>query len=140
LPGVTRPDLRQALRPALLLDVSTGELLPDRAVLIEDERISGVVSANDVPDEIPTRDLPGLTLLPGLIDCHSHLVGEEDSGHGYTEPLTRTGAQEAMTGCGTRATRCRPGSPVCETSVRIARSSTSPCATPSTPAGRRVRG
>jgi imidazolonepropionase-like amidohydrolase len=98
LPGVTRPDLCQALRPALLLDVSTGELLPDRAVLIENERITGVVSANDVPDEIPTRDLPGLTLLPGLIDCHSHLVGEEDSGHGYTELLTRTGAQEAMTG------------------------------------------
>ena len=43
-------------------------------------------------------DLPGLTLLPGLIDCHAHLVGEEDSGHGYTELLTRTGAQEAMTG------------------------------------------
>ena len=43
-------------------------------------------------------DLPGHTLLPGLIDCHAHLVGEEDSGHGYTELLTRTGAQEAMTG------------------------------------------
>jgi imidazolonepropionase-like amidohydrolase len=87
-----------ALRPALVLDVSTGELLPDRAVVIDGERIEGVVSAADLPGDVPTRDLPGLTLLPGLIDCHAHLVGEEDSGHGYTELLTRTGAQEAMTG------------------------------------------
>ena len=43
-------------------------------------------------------DLPSHTLLPGLIDCHAHLVGEPDSGHGYAELLTRTGAQEAMSG------------------------------------------
>jgi imidazolonepropionase-like amidohydrolase len=87
-----------ALRPDLLLDVSTGELLADRAVLVESDRIGAVVSASDVPTDVPVRDLPGHTLLPGLIDCHAHLVGEEDNGHGYTELLTRTGAQEAMTG------------------------------------------
>ncbi len=89
---------RHALRPGLLLDVSTGELLPDRAVVVEDERIAGVISAADMPTDIAVRDLPDLTLLPGLIDCHAHLVGDEDNGHGYTELLTRTGAQEAMTG------------------------------------------
>ena len=51
-----------------------------------------------MPTDIAVRDLPDLTLLPGLIDCHAHLVGDEDNGHGYTELLTRTGAQEAMTG------------------------------------------
>ncbi len=90
--------MTHALRPALLLDVSTGELLPERAVVIDGERIAGVVSASDVPQDVPVRDLPGLTLLPGLIDCHAHLVGDTDSGHGYTELLTRTGAQEAMAG------------------------------------------
>src|SRR4029079_5057672 len=43
-------------------------------------------------------DLPGATLLPGLVDCHAHLVGEIDSGQGYTELLTRSSATEAMTG------------------------------------------
>ena len=90
--------MTHALRPDLVLDVSTGELLPDRAVVIDDERISRVMSAADLPSDVPLRDLTGHTLLPGLIDCHAHLVGEEDSGHGYTELLTRTGAQEAMTG------------------------------------------
>ena len=95
---MTRPGRRFALRPHLLLDVVTGDLLPDRAVIVEDERVAGIASANDVPGDVPVRDLPGHTVLPGLIDCHAHLVGEEDSGHGYTELLTRTGAQEAMSG------------------------------------------
>ena len=89
---------RHALRPGLLLDVTTGELLTDRAVVVDGERVAAVVSASDLPSDVPVRDLPGHTLLPGLVDCHAHLVGEEDSGHGYTELLTRTGAQEAMTG------------------------------------------
>jgi imidazolonepropionase-like amidohydrolase len=93
---VTRPHL--AVRPGRLLDVSTGDVLTDRAVLIDGERIAGVVSAPEVPSDVPVRDLPDLMVLPGLVDCHAHLVGEEDSGHGYTELLTRTGAQEAMTG------------------------------------------
>jgi imidazolonepropionase-like amidohydrolase len=87
-----------ALRPRFLLDFAAGELLPERAVLMEGERVAGVVAAHDIPTDVPVRDLPDLTVLPGLVDCHTHLVGEEDSGHGYTELLTRTGAQEAMTG------------------------------------------
>jgi imidazolonepropionase-like amidohydrolase len=89
---------RHALLPGRLLDVVSGELLSDRAVLVDGERIAALVPASDVPADIAVRELPGHTVLPGLVDCHAHLVGEEDNGHGYTELLTRTGAQEAMTG------------------------------------------
>jgi imidazolonepropionase-like amidohydrolase len=89
---------RHAIRPGHVLDVATGELLADRAVVVEGERIADVVPAADLPADVAVRDLPGHTLLPGLVDCHAHLVGEMDSGHGYTELLTRTGAQEAVTG------------------------------------------
>jgi imidazolonepropionase-like amidohydrolase len=90
---------RTIVRPRLLLDVDSGDLLHDRAVVVEGERVVDVVAAGDAPVEgTAVVDLPTHTLLPGLVDCHAHLVGEPDSGHGYAELLTRTSADEAFSG------------------------------------------
>jgi imidazolonepropionase-like amidohydrolase len=72
---------RMIIRPGSLLDVVTGELLAERAVVVEGDRIVQVTGAGDAPAEGPAvLDLPEHALLPGLIDCHSHLVGEPDDG------------------------------------------------------------
>jgi imidazolonepropionase-like amidohydrolase len=90
---------RMIIRPGSLLDVVTGEALAGRAIVIEGNRIVDVTSAGDAPAEGPAVvDLPDHTLLPGLIDCHAHLVGEPDDGQGYAGMLARTGAQEALSG------------------------------------------
>jgi imidazolonepropionase-like amidohydrolase len=90
---------RIVIRPRLLLDVVSGELLPDRAVVIDGDRIAQVTAVSGAPAEgTVVVDLPDHTLLPGLIDCHAHLVGEPDDGHGYAGLLSRTGAQEALSG------------------------------------------
>ena len=87
------------IRAGHLLDVEAGEMLEDRAVIVRGERIEGVVPFGDgVPSTATTIDLAGHTVLPGLIDCHAHLIGEPESGHGYAVLVTRTAAQEAFSG------------------------------------------
>jgi imidazolonepropionase-like amidohydrolase len=59
-----------------LLDVATGKYLERPAVLITDGRIEAVQAQGraDYPAGAERVDLPGVTLLPGLIDMHVHLT------------------------------------------------------------------
>ena len=84
--------------PDRLIDTEAGEVLRGVAVVAEDDRIAGVVPSADVPTDAERVDLAGHTLLPGLMDMHSHLIGEIDDGRGYASLVMRTGAQEAFTG------------------------------------------
>jgi imidazolonepropionase-like amidohydrolase len=45
-------------------------------ILIEGDRIMAAGSGLPIPANIEVIDLGGLTLLPGLIDCHTHLTNE----------------------------------------------------------------
>jgi imidazolonepropionase-like amidohydrolase len=87
------------IRAGRLLDVATGELRPAQLLVVRDERIESVESdRGSVPSGADVVDLTSYTVLPGLIDCHTHLVGEVESGRGYASLVQRTGAQEALTG------------------------------------------
>jgi imidazolonepropionase-like amidohydrolase len=69
-PAADRPIL---LRPARVFD---GEASHDGwVVLVRGSRIEAAGPAGDVktPGDARTIELPGMTLLPGLIDAHSHL-------------------------------------------------------------------
>ncbi|HEX5262975.1 MAG TPA: amidohydrolase family protein [Phenylobacterium sp.] len=58
-----------------LLDVATGKYLDKPLVVIVDGRISAVEHQGEVvPAGAERVDLPGVTLLPGLIDMHVHLT------------------------------------------------------------------
>ncbi len=87
------------IRAGRLVDVEAGEIVTDRAVIVRGERIEGVVPFGDaVPSAATTIDLSDHTVLPGFIDCHAHMIGEPESGHGYAVLVTRTAAQEAFSG------------------------------------------
>jgi imidazolonepropionase-like amidohydrolase len=89
---------RIVLRAARLVDVAAQRVVSDRAVIVEGGRIADVVDASTAPSGARTIDLGDRTLLPGLMDMHTHLVGSVDSGHGYAGLVARTGAQEVMAG------------------------------------------
>ena len=59
-----------------LLDPATGDTTRDAVVVIEDGRVTraGKRDGAAVPRDADTVDAAGLTLLPGLIDCHVHLT------------------------------------------------------------------
>ena len=89
---------RVILVPERVIDTERGESLRDRAVVVAGERVEGLIAATDVPDGPRVIALEGSTLLPGLMDAHSHLIGLQDAGQGYSSLVTRSGAQEALTG------------------------------------------
>lgn len=70
---------RTVVRAGRLVDIQAGESLADRAVVIEGERIEAVLPAAEAPAGARTIDLSSHTVLPGLIDCHAHLIGETES-------------------------------------------------------------
>jgi len=70
---------------ARLLDVRSGKMLDNPAVLVEAGKVVSVGNAAsvDVPAHVRRIDLQGMTLLPGLIDLHTHLDMDPVFG-GYT--------------------------------------------------------
>ncbi|OON69531.1 amidohydrolase [Hymenobacter sp. CRA2] len=72
--GQSAPVRTQLLQPTAVFDGQT--LHPGWAVLVEGDRIKAVGPASELsaPAGAQTVALPGLTLLPGLIEGHSHLL------------------------------------------------------------------
>lgn len=73
------PAVRTTLvKAARIVDVASGRYVADQAILIENDRIKEVGPAATVQGHAPTDavviDLGGATVLPGLIDCHAHLL------------------------------------------------------------------
>jgi len=62
------------------IDVDAGRRLTPGVVVVDGERIAAVNPAA-LPPEARTIELPGLTLLPGFIDAHTHLGS--DLGEGW---------------------------------------------------------
>src|SRR5436305_157000 len=75
-PAAAAPPAPPLLTGARVLDPSGDHLLDGRDVLIENGRIAAVGPTGSLSVPAGTRkvDLAGLTLIPGLIEMHSHLL------------------------------------------------------------------
>jgi imidazolonepropionase-like amidohydrolase len=84
-----------AIRAGRLVDPDSGTVLTDQIILIRDSKIERVGKGIDVPANAAIVDLSKMTVLPGLIDCHTHLADGAHDG----EPMgqfKKTAAQVAL--------------------------------------------
>jgi imidazolonepropionase-like amidohydrolase len=99
-----RPPASIVVKAARVLDVRKGSYVENAAVLIEGERVKEVGRAADVqaraPKDAKVIDLGAATVLPGLIDCHTHIMARIPRGKdGYILNLaTKSEALRALEG------------------------------------------
>ena len=65
-----------AVKTGRLIDPKAGTVVPGAVVLVENGRVKAVGAGLAIPAGAQVIDLSGMTVLPGLIDCHTHLVGD----------------------------------------------------------------
>jgi len=86
------------VRAGRMLDVEQGRYLMDRAIRIEDGRIASITPWS-AGSRLAGRliDWSAFTVLPGLIDLHTHLVGDISSAD-VAAPLSSSAARDALVG------------------------------------------
>jgi imidazolonepropionase-like amidohydrolase len=71
-----------AIRAGKFIDVEAGRVLSNQIILIRGTKIKAVGANLAIPDGAKVLDLSNMTVLPGLVDCHTHLADLADA-----EPL-----------------------------------------------------
>jgi imidazolonepropionase-like amidohydrolase len=114
----SKPDSKPTvtlLKAGRALDVRTGHYLEGAGILIEGDRIKEVGPAADIQAHAPRGaaviDLGRATVLPGLVDCHTHLMARiPDTPNGYVVTLaTKSQALRALEGAADARVTLRAG-------------------------------
>lgn len=81
---VSAPETVYILKPARVFDGESAQLHENWSILVRGQKIESVgpTFSLNAPAGAKVIDLPGLTLLPGLIEAHSHVLL-----HPYTETV-----------------------------------------------------
>ena len=88
---------RTVIRAGRVLDVRTGKTLTNQAIVVEDGKIVSVGADPGVASDANPKviDLTGKTVLPGLIDAHTHLTMNPSFGY---ETLAISVPRQALIG------------------------------------------
>jgi len=85
------------VRAGRLVDVIAGRVLTDQIIAIEDERITAIQNYTAPPAGAEVLDWSAYTVLPGLIDAHTHLADWSQSNN-VAEPLLHSRQEIALLG------------------------------------------
>jgi len=89
------PPKAVAVKAGRLIDVKAGAVVANAVVLIQDGRVKAVGPSVAIPAGATVIDLSGYTVLPGLIDCHTHLVADASDADPLSE-LKSSSAKRAF--------------------------------------------
>jgi len=85
-----------ALVPDRIIDGYSAKARTDAVVLVEGERITAVADRSEIPADAIVIELPGTTLMPGMINAHEHpLMYESDYQNAH---LQGSSARKALMG------------------------------------------
>ena len=96
------PSQVMVIRAGKLVDPDAGKVLSDQVIVVTGGRITSVgpatgAGAVSVPASLKVIDLSRMTVLPGMIDCHTHLSdGARDPSGDPLGYLKKTAAEVAL--------------------------------------------
>lgn len=74
------------VRAGRMIDVRSGNVISNAVIVIENGRVKQAGAGVAIPSGAEVIDLGGMTVLPGLIDCHTHLLQNYDGALGGDDP------------------------------------------------------
>jgi imidazolonepropionase-like amidohydrolase len=92
------PAATVVLKPAAVLDPQSGQLTRGAMVLVRADRIDAVGPSVTPPADARVVELGGLTLLPGLIDAHTHVLLQPEDEVGPPPVVYKTQAFRTIQG------------------------------------------
>ncbi len=85
----------KAIKAGSFVDVNSGTMLKNQIILIQNDSIIAVGPSIKIPKDAEIIDLSNATVLPGLIDCHTHITSEPGNDY-YADIFRKTPVDNAI--------------------------------------------
>lgn len=89
---------RVVIKAGRLIDPKSGNILQNQTIIIEGGRILSVGSGTTIPADASVIDLAQKTVLPGLIDCHTHMLLQPEDERGFPPVISKSQAFRTIQG------------------------------------------